>query len=98
MKYDMGFRLADNHGNRIQRFLFADRVWESCTPASKGNYQLRTGGDVGMSETIITLIILSSAAVACIIGLIIITVKEKKMKEKPTYYSAVGNWLSGKRR
>lgn len=52
-----------------------------------------------MSETVITLSVLgTAAAVACIIGLIIITVKEKKMKEKPTYYSAVGNWLSGKRR
>lgn len=55
-------------------------------------------GEVQMSETIITICILGAAAVACIIGLIVITVKEKKMKEKPTYYSAVGNWLSGKRR
>ena len=51
-----------------------------------------------MSETIITLIILESAAVACVIGLIVISFREKKMKEKPIYYSAVGNWLSGKRR
>ena len=51
-----------------------------------------------MSETIITLSILGVAAVACIIGLIVITVREKKMKEKPTYYSDVGNWLSGRRR
>jgi len=51
-----------------------------------------------MTETIITLCVLGAAAVACIIGIIVITVKEKKMKTKPTYYSAVGNWLSGKRR
>ncbi|MBR2556448.1 MAG: hypothetical protein IKE94_16495 [Aeriscardovia sp.] len=51
-----------------------------------------------MSETIIILCILGAAAVACIIGLIVITVKEKKMKQKPTYYSAVGNWLNGRRR
>lgn len=51
-----------------------------------------------MSETIITICVLGTAAVACIIGLIVITVREKKMKEKPTYYSAVGNWLCGRRR
>ena len=51
-----------------------------------------------MSETIITLIILGAAAVACIIGIIVITFREKKMKTKPTYYSTVGNWLCGKRR
>lgn len=51
-----------------------------------------------MSETIITLCVLGTAAVACIIGLIVIHYREKKMKEKPTYYSAVGNWLRGKRR
>lgn len=51
-----------------------------------------------MSETIFALCVLGTAAVACIIGLIVIAVKEKKLKEKPTYYSAVGNWLNGKRR
>lgn len=51
-----------------------------------------------MSETIITLIVLGAAAVACIIGLVAISFKEKKTKEKPIYYSAVGNWLSGRRR
>jgi ABC-type methionine transport system permease subunit len=51
-----------------------------------------------MTDTIIILSVLVAAAVACIIGLIVITFREKKMKEKPTYYSAVGNWLSGKRR
>lgn len=51
-----------------------------------------------MSETIITICVLGAAAVACIIGLVVITFREKKMKKKPTYYSAVGNWLSGKRR
>ena len=51
-----------------------------------------------MSETIITLIVFGAAAVACIIGLIVIAVREKKIKEKPTHYSAVGNWLSGRMR
>ena len=53
---------------------------------------------MGMSETIITLCILGTAAVVCIIALVVIHYREKKMKKKPTYYSAVGNWLSGKRR
>ena len=47
---------------------------------------------------IITLCMLGVAAVACIIGITVITVKEKKIKEKPAYYSTVGNWLCGKRR
>ena len=51
-----------------------------------------------MAVTIITISVLGTAAVACIIGLIVITVREKKMKEKPTYYSAVGDWLCGRRR
>ena len=51
-----------------------------------------------MSETIFILGVFGAAAVACIIGLIVINVREKKMKKKPTYYSAVGNWLCGKRR
>ena len=63
---------------------------------------MRKGSEVGMSETIITICVLGSAAVACVIGLIVITFKEKKIEkktgEKPTYYSAVGNWLSGRRR
>lgn len=56
------------------------------------------GGEVGMSETIIIFSIFGAAAVACIIGLIVISFREKKMKKKTTYYSAVGNWLSGRRR
>ena len=51
-----------------------------------------------MSETIITLIVLGSVEVAGIIGIIVIYFREKKMKGKTTHYSAVGNWLSGKRR
>lgn len=55
-----------------------------------------------MSETIITLCVLGIAAVACIIGLIVIHFREKKIEKetgkKPTYYSAVGNWLCGRRR
>lgn len=56
---------------------------------------------MGMSETIITLSVLGTAAVVCIIGLIVITFREKKIEKKtgkkPTYYSAVGNWLNGRR-
>ncbi len=55
-----------------------------------------------MTETIIILCALGAAAVTCIIGLIVVTFREKKIEkktgEKPTYYSAVGNWLSGRRR
>ena len=50
-----------------------------------------------MSETMIGLCAFGAAAVACIIGLIVITFREKKMKKKPTYYSAVGDWLCGRR-
>jgi hypothetical protein len=49
-----------------------------------------------MSDMII-LCVIGIGAVACIIGLIVITFKEKKMKTKSTYYSAVGEWLHGKR-
>lgn len=55
-----------------------------------------------MSETAITLVILGAVAIACIVGLIVIHFREKKIEretgKKPTYYSAVGDWLSGKRR
>lgn len=51
-----------------------------------------------MSETIIILSVLGTAAIVCIIGLIVITFREKKMKKKPAYYSAVGDWLCGRRR
>ena len=51
-----------------------------------------------MSETIITICVLGTAAVTCVIGLIVIAFREKKMKKKPTHYSAVGNWLNGRRR
>lgn len=51
-----------------------------------------------MTDTIIILSVLVVAAVACIIGLIVIHFREKKMKEKPTYTSPVGDWLWGKRR
>lgn len=55
-----------------------------------------------MSETIIILCVLGTVAVACIIGLIVIHFREKKIEKetgkKPIYYSAVGNWLCGRRR
>ena len=50
-----------------------------------------------MSETVILLCVFGIAEVCCIVGLIIIHFREKKMKKKPTYYSAIGNWLCGKR-
>lgn len=51
-----------------------------------------------MNEDIIILCVLGAAEIVCIIGYIVTTFKEKKMKTKPTYYSAVGNWLCGRRR
>ena len=55
-----------------------------------------------MSETIIILCVLGMAAIVCIIGLIVINFKEKKIEKKtgkkPIYYSAVGDWLCGRRR
>ena len=51
-----------------------------------------------MNETIIILSVLGIAEVGCMIGLIVIHFREKKMEKKPTYYSAVGNWLCGRRR
>ena len=51
-----------------------------------------------MTDTIIILSVLVVAVVACIIWLIVITFREKKMNEKPTYTSPVGDWLCGKRR
>ena len=53
---------------------------------------------MAMSETVIILSVLEAAEVVCIIGLIVITFKEKKIKKKPTYYSTVGDWLCGRRR
>ena len=55
-----------------------------------------------MSETIIILCALGTAAIVCIIGLVVINSREKKIEKKtgkkPTYYSAVGDWLCGRRR
>jgi len=54
-----------------------------------------------MNEDVIILCVLGLAEVVCIIGLIVIHFREKKIEKetgkKPTYYSAVGNWLCGKR-
>ena len=53
-------------------------------------------------QMIITICILGAAAVACVIGLIVVHFQEKEIEkrtgEKPTHYSAVGNWLCGRRR
>ena len=51
-----------------------------------------------MNETVILLCVFGIAEVGCIVGLIRIHFREKKMKKKPTYYSAIGDWLCGKRR
>jgi len=66
--------------------------------ASRTSALTEKGSEAEMSETIITLCVLGAVAVACIIGLIVITFRERKMKKKPTYYSAVGDWLGGRRR
>ncbi len=55
-----------------------------------------------MSETLAILCVLGSAAVICIIGLIVIRFREKEIEKKtgrkPTYTSPVGDWLCAKRR
>lgn len=55
-----------------------------------------------MSETIIAISVFGVVEVACIIGLIVTHFREKKIEKetgkKPTHYSAVGNWLCGRRR
>lgn len=40
-----------------------------------------------MSETMAILCVLGIAAVACIIGLIVIHFREKKMEKKPIYFT-----------
>lgn len=55
-----------------------------------------------MSETMVILCVLGAAEVACIIGLIIVHCREKRIEKetgrKITYYSAIGDWLCGRRR
>lgn len=51
-----------------------------------------------MNETVILLCIFGIAEVCCIVGLIVIYFREKKMEKKPTYFSAIGNWLCGRGR
>lgn len=55
-----------------------------------------------MSETMIILCALGIAEVVCIIGLVVTHFRERKIEretgKKITYYSAVGDWLCGKRR
>lgn len=52
-----------------------------------------------MSSTdIVFLCVLGSIAVVLAISLIVIHFREKRRKDKPIYYSAVGNWLSGRGR
>lgn len=47
---------------------------------------------------IIMLCIFGVVEIILIISLIVTHFQEKKMKEKPRYYSAVGDWLCGRRR
>jgi len=49
-----------------------------------------------MSDVII-LCMIGVAVIICIVGLSIIHFQEKKTKTKSAYYSAVGEWLHGKR-
>lgn len=58
----------------------------------------RKVGEVEVETSdMICLCVIGVVVVVCIIGLIVTTFKEKKMKTKPAYYSAVGEWLHGKR-
>ena len=50
-----------------------------------------------MNEAVAILCILGIVGVGCIVGLIVIHFREKKMKKKPTYRSVIGNWLGGRR-
>ena len=62
---------------------------------------IRRTGEVGMTETVILLCVFGIAEVACIIGLIVIHFREKKIEKetgkKITYCSPIGDWLCGKR-
>lgn len=49
-----------------------------------------------MSDMII-LCVVGVAVIICVIGLAVTHFQEKKMKKKSAYYSAVGEWLHGKR-
>ncbi len=55
-----------------------------------------------MNEDVFILCVLGIAEAGCIIGLIVNHFREKKIEKetgkKPTYYSAVGNWLCGRTR
>lgn len=54
-----------------------------------------------MSETAIILCVSGVAEIACIIGLIVTRVREKRIERKTgrkiTYCSPIGDWLCGKR-
>lgn len=47
---------------------------------------------------IVCLCVLGGIAIILAIALVVMYFRDKKRKDKPIYYSAVGNWLSGKRR
>ena len=62
---------------------------------------MRKEGEVEMTETVILLCIFGIAEVCCIVGLIRIYFREKKVEKetgkKVTYCSPIGDWLCGKR-
>lgn len=59
----------------------------------------REVGEVKMnSDDLVLLCVLGGIGVILVISLVVIHFREKRRKDKPIYYSAVGNWLSGKRR
>lgn len=46
---------------------------------------------------IIILCVIGVAVIICIFGLAVTHLQEKKMKAKSAYYSAIGEWLHGRR-
>ena len=69
--------------------------------STSGSFLNRERSEVGMTETVILLCVFGIAEVVCIIGLIVIYFREKKVEretgKKITYRSPIGDWLCGKR-
>ena len=50
------------------------------------------------TDDIVCLCVLGGIEIILAIILVVMHFRDKKRKDKPIYYSAVGNWLSGRRR
>ena len=50
------------------------------------------------SADIVFLCVIGGIEIVLVISLIVIHFREKRRKDKPIYYSTVGNWLSGRKR